>query len=129
VARGARPPIGFHFYVPKSGEVFQFYDTSVGANHAKGANSDTIGIEVESLNNDDPLSDAQIAALHDLVAWIHENHDIPLEHITPPRTSRRNGFVDHAAVAGSDHVDLWQVDEWTAITTPVASASRSADGN
>lgn len=117
VATGrARKGISFHFYVTKKGAVRQFVDTAVKAAHAKGANSWALGIEVESLGNDDPMTDAQIAALGPLVRWIATTHDIPLTYDPgPQRKGQRPGFIAHAAVAGSDHGDRWQRNEWDQI--------------
>lgn len=114
VATGrARKGISFHFYVTKRGIVRQFVDTSVKAAHAKGANSWAIGIEVESLGNDDPMTEPQIAALGPLVRWIAATHNIPLTYDPgPQRKGQRPGFIAHAAVAGSDHGDRWQPQEW-----------------
>lgn len=112
----ARKGISFHFYVTKKGVVRQFVDTAVKAAHAKGANSWALGIEVESLGNDDPMTDAQIAALGGLVRWIATTHDIPLTYDPgPQRKGQRPGFIAHAAVAGSDHGDRWQRGEWDQI--------------
>lgn len=116
VARGARRGIGFHFYVPKAPPgPFQFYDTRTEAWHAAGANGDTVGIEVESLNNDDPMTPWQIGQLGLLVRWLAEVEGIGLVHVVPPRTLNHRGFIDHAAVAGSDHGDLWHPHEWARI--------------
>jgi hypothetical protein len=45
--------IGFHFLIGKNaGQVVQFYDTAVEAAHAKGANSWSVGIEFDGVNED-----------------------------------------------------------------------------
>ena len=112
----ARRGISFHFYVTKRGAVRQFASTDVRCAHAKGANPWSIGIEVESLNNDDPMTSAQIGALGGLVRWLSVTHKIPLTYDPGPRRQgKRPGFLAHAAIAGSDHGDRWSRDEWDRI--------------
>lgn len=112
----ARKGISFHFYVTKKGAVRQFVDTSIRAAHAKGANAWSIGIEVESLNNDDAMTPAQMSALGGLVRWLHSTHKIPLTYDPgPQRRGQRPGFLAHASVSGSDHGDRWSNAEWDRI--------------
>lgn len=115
VGKGARGGIGFHFLVWPDGQVFQFVDTGRVAWHAKGANTGTIGVEVSSRSNDAPMTDAQIAALGPLCAWISATHGIPLVHAEGGRQGIFSGYMDHAQVAGSDHGDVWHADEWRRI--------------
>lgn len=116
VMTGGRPGIAFHLYVTKDGRVFQAADTTAKCSHAKGANSWSVGIEVESLNNDDPMTIRQMQALGLLCGWLSKTHGIPLEYDPGPvRKGERPGFLAHASIAGSDHGDKWTLDEWAQI--------------
>jgi hypothetical protein len=121
VMRGSRKGIAFHFYVDKRGVIYQ---TAPGItsrmNHAKGANSWALGIEVESRNNTDPFTGRQTASLGQLVGWINRTCGIPLTYDPGPvRKGKRPGFIAHAAVAESNHGDLWTRAEWDAIVRAI----------
>lgn len=107
--------IGFHFLVGKNeGQVVQFYDTSTGAAHAKGANSWSVGIEFDGVN-EDPLTDWQVAQAAKIIAAACDAHRIPRTYTTSGQRRRIAGCLPHSLVPGSDHGDLVTVDDWNRI--------------
>lgn len=107
VGTGARGGISFHLYVTKKGVVYQFVDTSRVAWHAKGANSWSVGIEVEGRNEDGLWPDAQVQGVARVVMWLTAEHGYPLRYYDSGRAGARAGYVAHNAIAGSDHTDRW----------------------
>lgn len=99
--------IGFHFLIGKNeGQWVQFYDTRIGAAHAKGANSWSIGIEFDGVN-EGPLTDWQIRAGAWILASINQAHGISLDgYTTAGRRRRIHGCLPHSLVPGSNHTDL-----------------------
>lgn len=99
--------IGFHFLIGKNeGQVVQFYDTLTRAAHAKGANSWSIGIEFDGVN-EGPLTDWQVRAGAWILACINQAHGISIDGYTTQGGRRRiNGCLPHSLVPGSDHTDL-----------------------
>lgn len=118
VMQGARDGIGFHLLVgPSTGQWWQGADTNRKCWHAAGANDWSVGIEVTG-SNDDPFTDWQVWACGQIVAWLHDVHDIPLVYYDSGREGRRPGFVAHNAVARSDHGDRW-ADNWDRVVATI----------
>lgn len=106
--------IGFHFLIGRNeGQWVQFYDTSIEAAHAKGANSWSIGIEFDGVN-EDALSDWQVRAGAIIAAAISDRHGISLTYYDGAR-KRVNGFLPHASVPGSTHTDRVTRGDWDRI--------------
>lgn len=99
--------IGFHFLIgKKEGQWVQFYDTRIGAAHAKGANSWAIGIEFDGVN-EDVLTDWQVRA----GAWIIGSVGLPITYYDG-RRAKVTGWLNHASVPGSDHTDKVTRADW-----------------
>lgn len=68
--------IGYHFYVRTDGSIYRGRpEDKVGA-HAGGNNSDSIGICFEGDYNQETMSEAQIRAGQELVAYLKEKYSI-----------------------------------------------------
>lgn len=68
--------IGYHFYVRKNGEVYRGRpENAVGA-HAYGANTDSIGVCFEGNFEEETMSEAQIKAGQELVAYLKQKYGI-----------------------------------------------------
>lgn len=104
--------IGFHFLVGKNeGQAVQFYDTTVEAAHAKGANSWSVGIEFDGVN-EDVLTEWQVRQGALIIRAVCEAHGIPLTYTTQGARRRIAGCMPHALVPGSDHTDLVTEADW-----------------
>lgn len=67
---------GYHFLVRKDGSVYRLRpENKIGA-HAKGANSNSLGICFEGAYQTDTMPDAQIAAGQELVAYLKKKYGI-----------------------------------------------------
>jgi len=107
--------IGFHFLVGKNaGQVVQFYDTATEAAHAKGANSWSVGIEFDGVN-EDVLTDWQVDHAAWIIAAVCDAHRIPRIYTTAGVRRRVAGCLPHALVPGSNHTDAVTVADWTRI--------------
>lgn len=107
------PSVDVHFYVTKSGAVYQLLDTESMAWHAFATANDTcIGIEHENMG--EPLTKAQLRASARLNAWLIRHHPhIKVKHVHP--RDRRDGAdwwgeFDHkdlsaAGIDGNTHSD------------------------
>jgi len=68
--------VSAHYVIDRSGDIYQMVIDSERANHCRGANSSSIGIEhVASMT--EPLSDQQSGASAALVRWLLQQYDIP----------------------------------------------------
>lgn len=107
--------IGFHFLVGKNeGQAAQFYDTNVGAAHAKGANTWAVGVEFDGVN-EDPLTDWQVRMGALIIGAVCDGHRIPRTYTLDGGRRRINGCLPHALVPGSDHTDLITLADWRRI--------------
>lgn len=110
--------IGFHFLIGKDeGQWAQFYDTSIEAAHAKGANSWSVGVEFEGTNAD-PLTDWQLRAGLWVLKAVTSAHNIPLSYTDTGDRRRVNGCLPHRLVPGSDHTDFITRADWDKMTKP-----------
>jgi len=128
VMRGSRGGIGFHLLVGKDeGQWFQGAALDRECWHAKGANSNTIGIEATGTNGD-PMTDWQVRALARICSEINRMVGIPLAYRQAGRVSSFHGFRAHAAVAGSDHGDFWTSTDWNRIVGAIGRGDLAAPG-
>ena len=68
--------IGYHFFVKKDGTIYRGrQENSVGA-HARGANSNSIGICFEGRYETEQMPDAQVKAGKELVAYLKNKYNI-----------------------------------------------------
>ena len=68
--------IGYHFYVRTDGSIYRGRpEDTVGA-HATGANSDSIGICFEGNYNEETMTEVQIKAGQELVAYLKSKYGI-----------------------------------------------------
>lgn len=120
--------IGFHFLIGKNeGQVVQFYDTTTAAAHAKGANSWSVGVEFDGVNEDE-LTDWQVTQGALIVAAVCDAHHIPRTYTTAGPRRRLNGCIPHALVPGSDHTDLVTVADWQRIAARWTGAITPPNG-
>ena len=115
--------VSAHFFITRSGELWQFVDCEQRAWHAGGScyrgrsqcNDDSIGIELEGLEGDrfEPAQYATLVALcHDLAARYPIAHIAGHEHIAPGRKADPG--------AGFDWQGLRQQLQWEAKRFPEA---------
>jgi hypothetical protein len=81
--RNPAAQVSAHFGIGKEGAVYQWCDTADTAWHAAQANPVAIGVEHEG-DSGDSLTDAQLAADAELLAWATEHHPIPLQITNDP---------------------------------------------
>lgn len=68
--------IGYHFFVRKDGSIYRGRPENVVGSHAKGSNSDSIGICFEGSYMTETMSQAQINAGRELVAYLKNKYGI-----------------------------------------------------
>lgn len=67
-----------HFWISRSGDVYQYIDTTVRADANGEANGFALSIETQStIHASEPWDDKQLVALIDLIDWLCDQHDIP----------------------------------------------------
>lgn len=104
--------IGFHVLIGKAdGKWAQFYDSVIAAAHALGANTWSIGIEIEG-TNDEPLTDWQVAALRWCTQILCDAHKIPRVYYNTGPRRKVNGILPHLLVPGSSHTDTVSWADW-----------------
>lgn len=68
--------VSAHYVIDRNGDIYQMVTDHERANHCKGANSNSVGIEhVASMTQ--PLTAAQSSASATLVRWLLQQYDIP----------------------------------------------------
>ena len=72
--------VSAHYVVDRNGDIYQMVRDSERANHCRGANENSIGIEHVGKEND-PLAKAQAASSAALIRWLIEQYDIPRANI------------------------------------------------
>ncbi len=72
--------VSAHYVIDKNGDIYQMVSDSDRANHCRGANRDSIGIE-HVAGEKDPLTQKQSDASAALIRWLTEQYDIPLRRI------------------------------------------------
>lgn len=68
--------IGYHFFVRKDGSIYRGRPEGVVGSHAKGSNSDSIGICFEGSYMTETMNEAQINAGRELVAYLKKKYGI-----------------------------------------------------
>ena len=68
---------GAHFGIEKNGEIVQFVDTQFAVYGAGPANDHAVNVENVGMPGDE-LTDAQVEANGNLLAWCNQVHGIPL---------------------------------------------------
>lgn len=68
--------VSAHYVVDRNGDIYQMVRDSDRANHCKGANQASIGIEHVATENQ-AFTDKQSKASADLVRWLLEQYDVP----------------------------------------------------
>lgn len=68
--------IGYHFYVRTDGSIYRGRPENMVGAHARGSNSDSIGICFEGDYNQETMPEAQIKAGQELVAYLKEKYGI-----------------------------------------------------
>ena len=72
--------VSAHYVIGRQGEIIQMVTDSERANHCKGANSNSIGIEHVGTETD-TMTQAQEASSVALIRWLLEQYDIPKKRI------------------------------------------------
>jgi uncharacterized protein YgiM (DUF1202 family) len=101
-----------HYVIDRNGDIYQLVADSERANHCKGANETSIGIEhVGGIQ--DKLAPDQAAASATLIRWLLEQYDIPFKrvfgHDFAPGRKTDTSCPDH--LFGPDH-DQDTVEAW-----------------
>ncbi len=68
--------IGYHFYIRRDGSIYRGRPENMVGAHAGGNNSDSIGICFEGDFNQETMTEAQIKAGQELVAYLKEKYGI-----------------------------------------------------
>lgn len=68
--------VSAHYVIDRNGDIYQMVHDSERANHCRGANESSIGIEHVGLETD-PLAKAQATASAALIRWLLEQYHIP----------------------------------------------------
>jgi hypothetical protein len=76
----SKSQVSAHYVIGRGGEIIQMVKDNERANHCKGANSNSIGIEHVGTETD-TLTPAQETASAALIRWLLEQYDIPKKRI------------------------------------------------
>lgn len=68
--------VSAHYVIDKNGDIYQMVDDSDRANHCRGANQNSIGIE-HVAQPTDALTDSQAKSSAALIGWLLEQYDVP----------------------------------------------------
>jgi hypothetical protein len=68
--------VSAHYVIDRNGDIYQMVRDSERANHCRGANESSIGIEHVGRDTDE-LTEAQTASSAALIRWLLEQYDIP----------------------------------------------------
>jgi hypothetical protein len=98
--------VSAHYVVDKNGDIYQIVRDSDRANHCRGANQNSIGIE-HVAEPADALTDPQAKSSAALIAWLLEQYDIPAAnvygHNFTPGYNLRGGTSCPDNLFGPDH--------------------------
>jgi N-acetylmuramoyl-L-alanine amidase-like protein len=83
--------VSAHYVIDDNGDIYQMVQDSERANHARGANRNSIGIE-HVRAADQPIADEQVAASAALIRWLLAQYGIP-----------RSEIYGHDFAPGYDH--------------------------
>ena len=107
--------VSAHYVIDRNGDIYQMVSDSERANHCRGANANSIGIEHVGTDRD-TLEDAQAKSSAALIRWLLEQYDIPRTNIyghdfAPGYDRSRGGTScpDHlfGNVHGQDTITKW----------------------
>jgi len=76
----SKKQVSAHYVIGREGEIIQMVKDSERANHCKGANSNSIGIEHVGTDTD-TMTSAQQASSVALIRWLLEQYDVPRKRI------------------------------------------------
>ncbi|HKP04500.1 MAG TPA: peptidoglycan recognition family protein [Chthoniobacterales bacterium] len=68
--------VSAHYVIDRNGDIYQMVEDSERANHCRGANESSIGIEHVGKETD-VLTEEQAAASAALIRWLLQQYDIP----------------------------------------------------
>ena len=77
--------VGYHYYIRRDGEIQKGREETVRGAHARGMNTDSLGICFEGHGDYEPLTQEQRNALCDLYSGIESRWDIPPQHVSGHR--------------------------------------------
>jgi N-acetylmuramoyl-L-alanine amidase len=109
--------VSAHYVIDVNGDIYQMVQDSERANHARGANQNSIGIE-HVRGADQPIADAQATASGALIRWLLAQYDIPSSRIyghdfAPGYDRSRGGTSCPDRLFGNTH-DQRSVVDWVA---------------
>lgn len=122
-----------HYLVGKNeGQWAQLVPNNVTANHAAGANSWALGIEVSGQNGE-PFTSWQLTACARIVNWLITEGISKNRYTGNERVARWAGFIDHAFIACEPkfrHYDYWNPRDWDVVagTPSIPSLPSSSKG-
>lgn len=94
----------------EEGEYVQFMSTDRVAYHCDGANWKAFGVELSGYN-EEPLTEWQIARLHDVLQYGHDHYAIPLTYADPATTEHASIWVNGGNFRGVISHDSVRTDE------------------
>lgn len=114
-----RSRVSAHYVIDKDGTIYQLVDDKKVAWHAGDVNSRSIGIEIVNRGNgNDPYTEAQYRALEQLVPYLAQKYDVPMNRLlghsdVSPRGPEPSSNFDWARVrrAVEDAADAVPGDE------------------
>ena len=124
------PTVDSHWYVTKTGRVYQFLDPdSMSWTAMHTANSTCLHIEHEG-TREEPWTPEQMRSSAALVGWACRRYRIPVRHVNPP--AEWAGLFDHRDLSGfegNDHGDGVPPSSpgWDAYLAAIREAMRDAD--
>lgn len=72
--------VSAHYVIDRNGDIYQMVSDSDRANHCRGANANSIGIEHVG-REQDALAKGQAKSSADLIRWLLEQYEIPRTHV------------------------------------------------
>lgn len=112
--------IGYHFFVRKDGSIYRGRSENVVGSHAKGSNSDSIGICFEGSYMTETMSQAQINAGRELVTYLKNKYGIS--------KVQKHKDVYSTNCPGSNF-PFDQIVNGTVITTPTSTSASQPASN
>jgi hypothetical protein len=109
--------VSAHYVIDRNGDIYQMVSDSDRANHCRGANQNSIGIEHVGKETD-ALTAAQAKSSADLIRWLLEQYDVPPTNVyghdfTPGYDRGRGGTSCPDKLFGSTH-DQQTMSAWVA---------------
>lgn len=109
--------VSAHYVIDRNGDIYQMVSDSDRANHCRGANQNSIGIEHVGKDTDS-LAASQAKTSADLVRWLLEQYDIPRTSVyghdfAPAYDRSRGGTSCPDKLFGATH-DQQTITSWVA---------------